>query len=367
MKFATIFPNFEHVHLTKDVGMIPAAFSSKTSSTSYVIYWDRTGKYIEHNYGSNFVIVPILSKTKFSFYYKAIRFIISNGINRIHLFHLKRETYITSTILKLLNRKVYLKMDMDSTRFPNFVKLLNNRWGFKSSLLRLFLRSPVVISTENKKFFEELQKNNDIKDRLIYFPNSILSSTLNVTPTEWELRENRILVVGRLGDYQKNNELLLEALKCFVSTNGWTITLVGSSTTKFLDELEKTYAINPGLRKSVEYVGTLPREELFEYYRNSKILLFTSRWEGMSLAMVEASYMGMALLTTNVDAVGEITGDGKYGKIYDIEDKAQLVQSLSSIFSTSNFLDEVYSDRLNYIRSSFTLDNNIISLVDRLK
>ncbi|PMJ38248.1 hypothetical protein BCU24_21120 [Vibrio cyclitrophicus] len=367
MKFATIFPNFESVHLTKDVGMIPAAFSSSTEAKSYVIYWDRTGIKIEHQFGINYELVPLVARTKILFYFYALIFILKNNVGLINLFHLKRETYIFSLLMRVFKKKIYLKMDMDSTRFPHFVELLNSSGNIKSSLLRFLLRTPSLISTENKKFYDILTGFKIFKNKLMYFPNSIYTPTVSVNPVSWTLREKRILVVGRLGDYQKNTEMLLYSLEDIDSMKGWKISLIGNATDDFLIRLGEFYRNKPTLKNNVEYLGSLERKELFEYYSKSRILLFTSRWEGMSLAMVEASFMGVALLTTNVDAVDEITCGGTLGKIYTSENMKELTQSLNTIFNTSTFFDDKYNERIKFVRDHFTLDKNIIDLVERLK
>lgn len=367
MKFATVFPNFEPVHLTKDVGMIPAAFSSAIESKSYVIYWDRTGINIEHQFGVNYELVPLAAKTKMLFYFYALIFILKKNVDCVHLFHLKRETYIFLLLMWILKKKTYLKMDMDSTRFPHFVELLNRSRSIKSLLLRVLLKTPSLISTENKRFYDILTDFKMLKNKVMYFPNSIFTPTVSTSPVTWTLREKRILVVGRLGEYQKNTEMLFDSLKNIESMRGWKISLIGNATDELLNRLDEFHRENPNLKSSIEYLGPLERNALFEYYSKSKIMLFTSRWEGMSLAMVEASFMGVALLTTNVDAVDEITCYGTLGRVYTSENTKELTKSLSDIFNTSTFFDDKYDERIDFIRDNFTLDNNIFSLVERLR
>lgn len=367
MIFATIFQNFEKVHLTKDVGMIPAAFGNASGCLVYLIYWDRTGKKINHDYGDNFILTPLSAKSKYGFMFRAFIFSIKNRVTILHLFHLKRETYLLAFFFKVFGKKIYLKMDMDSTRFPKLKQLLSKKSSLKSLLLRGLLRLPNVISTESKQFFNVLREFDFLNDRVIYFPNSLYTPTVSCAPLPWEDRVNRILVVGRIGDYQKNNEMLLEALKGIQSTNGWEIFLIGPITSDFSNSLLDFYRDKPLMKDSVKYVGVLDRKSLFDYYSNSKIMLVTSRWEILSLAMVESSYMGMALLTTNVDGSDILTKNGELGEIIDNDSTEKLKSALLKIFDTSYFYDDFFNERINFFRREFCLDKNINQLIKKLR
>ncbi len=367
MIFATIFKNFEKVHLTKDVGMIPAAFGSVSGCLVYLIYWDKTGKKIHHDYGDNFILTPLSAKSKYDFMFRAFMFSIKNRVTIIHLFHLKRETYLLAFFFKLLGKKIYLKMDMDSTRFPRLEQLLSQKFSLKSILLRGLLRLPDVISTESKQFFNVLHEFEFLNDRVIYFPNSIYIPTVSCLPLPWEERANRILVVGRIGDYQKNTELVLQALSYIDNTNNWEVLFIGPITSEFSNSLLDFYQDKPFMKDSVKYIGVLDRKSVFDYYSNSKIMLVTSRWEILSLAMVESSYMGMALLTTNVDGSEILTNNGELGEIIDNESTEQLKSALLKIFNTSNFYDDCFNKRIDFFRREFCLDKNINQIIDKLR
>jgi glycosyltransferase involved in cell wall biosynthesis len=81
--------------------------------------------------------------------------------------------------------------------------------------------------------------------------------------------------------------------------------------------------------KNVEFVGSVPREEILSFFSNSKFLINTSKYEGFSNTFLEAMVTGTPILTTkNVNPDGIIDGFS-LGLIYDNEH--HLVQLLSSL------------------------------------
>ena len=51
------------------------------------------------------------------------------------------------------------------------------------------------------------------RNRLGYLPNGVSTLDINVNEIDCISKENIVITVGRLGEYVKNNELLLDAIK----------------------------------------------------------------------------------------------------------------------------------------------------------
>lgn len=58
--------------------------------------------------------------------------------------------------------------------------------------------------------------------------------------------------------------------------------------------------------KNVEFTGTLNRNELFKRIKNNDLMLFLSKHEGSPLSIIETSYIGVPIITTNVGNVSEM-------------------------------------------------------------
>src|SRR5690606_8696614 len=111
-------------------------------------------------------------------------------------------------------------------------------------------------------------------------------------------KENIILAVGRIGTYQKNTELLLEAL-LNVDLNNWKVFILGPIEENFTAYISNLFTAHPNLKDKIIFAGNITdRLELFGWYNRAKILCMTSRFEGFPITFSEALYFGNYIITT---------------------------------------------------------------------
>ena len=76
--------------------------------------------------------------------------------------------------------------------------------------------------------------------------------------------------------------------------------------------------IEPYINENIEYKGMVSHSKVFEFYQNSKALLFPIQWEEpFGLVMIEAMACGTPVIAFNQGAVPEVIKDGKTGFIVD--------------------------------------------------
>ena len=83
-----------------------------------------------------------------------------------------------------------------------------------------------------------------------------------------------------------------------------------------------------GIEKNVEFLGL--QHDVNQYYRQSKVLLSTSRWEGFGLTLVEAMVYGLPCVAFENNGPCEIIEDGVNGYLvpkYDLQKYAELLVS----------------------------------------
>ena len=180
-------------------------------------------------------------------------------------------------------------------------------------------------------------------------------------------KENVILTVGRIGSTQKQNHVLLEAFaKVAGDLPDWNVHLVGNIDDSFKPYIEKYFATYPNLRGRVEFTGLIEdKAALMDEYKRAKIFCLTSTFEGAPNVAAEALFAGDYMITSAVDAQGDITDDGKCGKVFPIGN----VDALAKIFLETCRDDKLIRDggrnASTYAREQFDA-NKIVARLNYL-
>jgi len=359
MKFCTIFRKFDRVHLNKDVGLIPRVLKENYDVESCILF-SSVNKNISSEDCYNVRMIGVDFSFPILFYIYSLFYVLKNKIDVVNLYHFNKETMLFIAFLKLFKVKVYLKMDLDN---QDFEKL---KYNYSNSLVRrsiydYFSGKVDLFSIENKEFYEYFSSLKSFKNKIYLFLNGPSDSSILSQPLDFDLRENVILIVGRMGAYQKNYEPFIEWLMTNdLASDSWSVKLVGEMTDEFYQKYKKLKNSEKG--HCVDYLGTLSRNDIFELYRKSKVLLVTSRWEGFSLAMAEAAVMGMYICSTDVSGLSDMTDNYNYCSV--IED-GKIGETINNVI-LSHLPVIQYSNRLEYCRKNLIIDNNIETIYHSL-
>lgn len=164
-------------------------------------------------------------------------------------------------------------------------------------------------------------------------------------------KENRIVSVGRL-HYQKNHKLLIDAFKIFHSShNQYTLTIYGTG--DLYDETIE-YVRQLNLENAIELAGE--KENVKELILNAKAFVMTSRFEGMSNALIEAMCLGLPCISTKVSGATDLIFNGENGFLVGT-DASKISEALSLI--TDN---EEISSRMGHKAINTALSLNVNSI-----
>jgi glycosyltransferase involved in cell wall biosynthesis len=72
--------------------------------------------------------------------------------------------------------------------------------------------------------------------------------------------------------------------------------------------------------------------------RKSKIFCFSSDYEGMSNALLEAICVGLPVITTNVSGASELVQNGVNGFIVDVRNEEQMVYAMNILLSDADLM-----------------------------
>lgn len=189
-----------------------------------------------------------------------------------------------------------------------------------------FLKSYALLCGKNE---------NDPKLDFVYNP---LVYSEAITQEEREVKENIVLVVGRLSERHKKISRILEAWKCVEQDKrfaDWKLQIVGDGEDRILYE-------NIIQEDSLQRVEMLGFKQPLPYYKKAKIFLMTSAYEGFGMTLVEAQQNGVALLVMDSYAsLHEIVEDGDNGLLVKDGNVAEFTKKLKLLLE-----DEVLRRRL---------------------
>lgn len=356
-KFATVFRDFEKIHLTKDVGMIPMAMTKITGKKSSLFYWHRKNEINAELYSDLVELKPIKAAGRLHFIIKVIIAVFREKNTVVNLYHLKNESLLLAAIFKVLSIDVYLKLDMDTTG----LNVLNEK--FNSSLLFKCIVTFVVnkirfISVESSSILKGLKDINKCFSNTRLITNAILTETVLSPRIEFSSRDNIMLISGRIGVHQKNHELILSSLENINDLINWEVIFAGPVEDSFLALLDKS-KIPENVKNKIKFVGELGRKELFELYARTKIFILPSRREGFSLALLEAAFMGCYIVATDVGGVREITKNGFFGCIFPQDNAYELSNVITAIVDGDLKVEDYYGERISYIEETFNIELNL--------
>ncbi len=357
-KFVTLYWQAENVELVKDNGQIPYQMQKLFGYESQLVCNKSPNGYPYLDSEAKGLELKFLKQWGRPFFWEngALYYLWKNAksIDVFNLYFLVQESMLYGLIYKHLNPDgiLYLKLDMDILYYKkNMIRFSDVPWKekFHQKMYPLFLEKCDIISVESNSAHQYLaQLDKKLYRKTMVLPNGTNREKImsDVGFPDYAEKENLILTVGRIGTRQKNNELLLKALNK-VDLTGWKVKFVGPVEDSFKPEIASFFKKNTGKKNHIEFTGNISdRTELMQLYKKSKIFCLTSRWEGFSIALVEALVMGNHVISTDsVSSIREITDNGKYGQVIDLSSVSQLSNALKQAME-KGFYNKSYSSKI---------------------
>lgn len=381
--FNVIFGNSDIPELAfKDCGMLLYTLSKQFNWKSTFAYYKTKDSDIIWNrdFSSN-VNITCIGKT--SDYKKQIKLLKIYLKKYIEEFDVIMFFNYGSTIWKLARYckrlkpdiLIYSKLDMGEGGFSHFcghksfMSIRNYFEKIKSSNVDIF-------TVETKTYCEELAGTSVFKNRIEYLPNGVSMLDIEMDNIDCIPKENIVITMGRLGVYEKNNELLLEAIKLLPVdiVNQWKFMFIGPSTNSFLQAIENFKEQNPEKADSIIMTGNITdRGQLYTYCRRAKIMCMTSRTEGACIATLESMYFGAYPIITNYsDFTLDTTNWGKCGVIVENGNATALASELHRAMIDRDLINKCIKSQ-EYARQAFNYDEltrklvRILSVVETSK
>ncbi len=198
---------------------------------------------------------------------------------------------------------------------------------------RLFYRYSAVMAdsiiTDSEFSKREISSAYDIEpDRIVVIP---LAATNCFTPATTESSpvngvEPYVLHVGDLHPRRDVSMALNVVARVRQLSGGENLRLVIVGVDRGHRSVLDRVAAAAGVSHAVEYYENVSDEKLVGFYRGATALVYTSRYEGFGLPLVEAMACGTAVLATDNGPTGEVVGDA--AELVEPRDETGLADAL---------------------------------------
>lgn len=227
---------------------------------------------------------------------------IEKIIHQVHGFNFTKKKGIRRKVFEKIER--YLSSITDLLIFQNWSDYtISNSIGFDSLTHLLYIGNGID--------FSELE--SQVEDRQIASPKTL----------------NR-LVLGCVGRFEvvKNQRMIFNALEMLedVPTE---LHLFGDG--PLLGDYQKL-VVSKGLQDSVVFHGWVNRSVLIRELRKCNLAVLASLGEGKPRSLMEASYLGIPLVGTDVIGTSEVIRDGVNGFLIPLNDSALMADRMKKLY-----------------------------------
>ena len=232
-----------------------------------------------------------------------------------------------------VNRANYRNFEASDS---NFIKNLFAKFWMLSLVAKLKkLDRFVVLTEEDKDAWPELKNICVIPDPLSFIPTK-----------HSELKEKRVIAVGRYV-FQKGFDLLLQAWsKIEKLYPDWQLAIFGDGDRTPYEKQMKALEID---NKRCHLNG--PTSNIQQEYINSSIFVFSSRFEGFGMVLVEAMACGLPVVSFDCPCgPKDIVKDGKDGILVEKGNIDLLGSSLSILMNDESLRQSMSKEGLNNVQ-----------------
>jgi glycosyltransferase involved in cell wall biosynthesis len=188
--------------------------------------------------------------------------------------------------------------------------------------------------------------------RIVVKPNFV-----HPDPGRKEEQGEYCLFVGRLAS-QKGIATMIRAWK---DVRGIPLKIVGDPT----NPSEAAKLATLGDTRGVEFLGRVPRDQVFSLLRGARLLIFPSEWyEGFPLTIAEAFACGVPVVTSRLGAMAEIVESGRTGLHFEAGNAAELSSRVAWAWANPQELERMGREARSEYEQKYTSEVNYRLLID---
>ena len=207
------------------------------------------------------------------------------------------------------------------------------KWRVLRRIFYPFATALTVLSRSDFNYY------SFVKNKAIIYNPSIFK------PSFGGQKEKLIIFVGRL-EYVKGCDIFLRALALLRLDDFKLLVLGGGSQKKSLQSLSEKLGL-----KNLEFLGSV--SDIQNYYKKAKIIVSSSRFEGLGNALIESAFFDCIRVATPTAGALELLEDGKNGFISsDFSEQALAKAVLKALNADESVLENTRAES-----EKFSLEN----------
>ncbi|MEW6041037.1 MAG: glycosyltransferase family 4 protein [Elusimicrobiota bacterium] len=366
MQITLLFHNYPKIANTKDPGQILVWLKKYGHNVTLV-----TNETSENSSLTDFDGVKVIKSVSL------INYVIKNAknIDCLILYHLTFNSGIISLFYRIFSKSglIILKLDSDGRVWERSVPLFFRIYKFLIGETKII---PYIVSkTVNLIIIESpdakmriLERYHFFNGKLTVLPNGVNADELTLlSKTLTDVKKSKkILFVGQI-IYRKGIDLLVKAFSRLKDDyTDWLIELVGPFNEpgykKELDGLITT----SGLTGRVIFLENLKGAQLVRKYVESMIFCFPSRYESFGLVLIEAMYLGLPVIASDIGCSSYILDNGKCGLIVAPENVDELTTALKKLIESVDLREELSIKAKERCDKMFRWGDIVLKLLDMI-
>ena len=181
----------------------------------------------------------------------------------------------------------------------------------------------VLVSNNLKEFYSVKLENS--KCECIYIPNTLDFISDKVS----NLKEKRMISVGRLSKEKGYMDLLDMSKTIFKEHSDWSLDIIGDGVER---ESLESYIKDNNLSKNVTLHGFKDKDYINKLLSKSSIYLMSSYTESFGIVLIEAMNFGIpAIAFSSAEGAREIIRNNKNGYLIDDRNKDEYIEKVNSL------------------------------------
>lgn len=315
-------------------------------------------------------INPVVRRHDFNFNKVNLRaiFKVRNFLKKNNFDIVISHLFFANTLVRLASIFLFSKKPKIIVYEHNvYSKVKKAKHLFIDFVLSFFTDRIIAVSGAVKNYLEKSGINGN---RINVVKNGISFDFIGLLKPREKIRKEMgfdddnilIISVGHINT-QKGYEFLIQAAEKIVIQNLNIFFLIcGFDDTVYARNLAEEVRLK-GLSPNVRFLGI--RDDVLDMINAADIFFMPSRWEGLSIALLEAMAMGKAIAASNIDSIAEIIEDGQDGILFETGDIEKIANALRDLTKDVE-LRRKYGENSATKVKKHSIENNVRNLLEQI-